>query len=357
MDSEKFTPQVFQSLLNSIGDAIVCIDSNMNILLCNLAFADILKTTCSSIIQTNIIKYFSNNEYFLKHILQLDDEYMPATEITMEHDSLIYSLSIFSGTQIPGDIYKIVIIRNITQTLQEAEQIREEEKSTSLAYLTAGMAHEMNNPLSGIGGFADLLIRKKERFGLNDQVIEIIEAIKENASRAATILSDLLSFSRTDKSYIQMIDIHELLGTTIKSQHLPEEIAIRKEFRAASRKLQCDPERVKRAVANILSNSVNGINKLRQEEKAHKGLITVRTFNRAKNVVIEIRDNGFGIPLEHMKYIFDPFFSDGKTDTASGMGLYTARNIINSFGGTIEINSNRRETCVQISLPALGNET
>ncbi|MFH1760812.1 MAG: histidine kinase dimerization/phospho-acceptor domain-containing protein, partial [bacterium] len=258
-------------MFNLINEGVVCTDDKMRVVFFNKAFANIADVPAARITNANVLKFFLKNEKFLVHILNLEDKSLPASEITMEHNLRIYSLCVYSAAAIPGPAHRLILIKDVTMGIKEQERIQEQEKSTSLAHLTTGMAHEMNNPLSGISGFADLLIRKKQRFDLNDEVLDIIESIKENASRAATILSDLLIFSRTKKTYIQNVDIHDTLFKIIKSLHLPLKTEIKTDFKASLFMIHGDMERIKRAVANIFANATEGIAKKKNESAGFRG--------------------------------------------------------------------------------------
>ncbi|MEW6042608.1 MAG: HAMP domain-containing sensor histidine kinase [Elusimicrobiota bacterium] len=346
-----YTGENFKALINAVSEGIVCINDKTEILIFNDAFTKIIATPPQKIFKTSFIKYFPGNEVFLSHILNLEKENLPATDIIMEQDFSIYSLCIYTAGITYGNLCKIITIRDITQSIKESERIKEDEKLSSISNLTSGMAHEMNNPLSGIGGFADLLIRKKSRFGLSGEAIEIIEAIKENASRAATILNDLLSFSRIQKNYTMDINLHELIIKIIKTQHLPRYITINHEFKAVTYFCQTDPERLKRAISILLLNSINNIRQIQIQKKQYNGLINVKTASDKDLFKIEIADNGMETPLSHIETVLDPFFSDKKSQPITTISLYRAKNLIANIGGTTIINSSFRKNSIQVSIP------
>ncbi len=351
--SKKPGPSATQLLdiINALGHGLVCINSSLRVTLANTAISRLLNMPSEQLQGIKLLSLFPDNRDFLLHILQLDPKSLPITDITIEFRSRTFSLSLFSGTSIDPCFKTILLIREITQSILEAKQIRDQEKATFLANLTAGMAHEMNNPLSGIGGFADLLLRKKKRFNISGEALEIIESIKENASRAATILNDLLIFSHTQKDYVRLLDMHQMISKLVRTLHCPETISMRMELQAEQIQLRSDPERLKRALANVLHNAINAVAMRLENQPEPLGLVVIKTMDEPDYLVVEVTDNGIGIPVEYIKYIFDPFFAGGNIKPITGIGFYTTKNIITSMGGAIDVTSISNRTSVRIRLP------
>ena len=261
----------------------------------------------------------------------------------------------------------VIRIDDTTEKVKIEEMIIQSEKMLSVGGLAAGMAHEINNPLSGIIGNADVLRNRllaelpantaaAEEVGICFSDIGayadkrglslILENIRQAAGRAAVIVSDMLSFSRMSSSSFSSSDLAELLDKTIQlasTGYDPKKafdfrtIKITKAYDKTMPPVMCDSSKLQQVFLNILSNGAQAMSEtshLRPPE------FTLKLSHDGSRAVIHIEDNGPGIPDSTRKRIFEPFFTTKGVGIGTGLGLSVSYFIItNHHKGTLEVDS------------------
>ena len=268
-------------------------------------------------------------------------------------------------------IEKELIEKNeqLEEALNRAEEMQTHliltEKMASLGQITAGVAHEIKNPLGFIKGnisplkrdVTDLLLllekyeavvreqnlqdrfpeieTLKNEMDFDETVSEIhllMKGIQEGAGRTTQIVKSLGNFSRMDDEQIATGNIHEGIDSTLTllSSEIGAGITIKKEYGDLP-DIECFPGKLNQVFMNILSNAIQAID--------GKGEISIETALEDKNVVISVRDSGKGMPGEVRKRIFEPFFTTKKMGKGSGLGLAISYNIITQHHGKISVDS------------------
>jgi len=219
-------------------------------------------------------------------------------------------------------------------------QIIQLEKMASLGTLSAGIAHEINNPLTFVITNLDLIsnytkkIREiKDVDDTNKKLEDITVSVQEcldGANRIKRIVQDLLAFSHGSQGKINCVNINELLDTTVRI--LWNEIKYKSEmirdYKAVAN-VWVDSNQVSQVFLNLIINSSQAIKKLTSSEK---GNIFISTMEDEKYVIIKIADTGCGISKKDMPKIFDAFYT---TSGGTGLGLYVSRRIVENHNGTI----------------------
>jgi len=226
--------------------------------------------------------------------------------------------------------------------IAEAEAARG-EKLASVGLLAAGIAHELNNPLTGILTFS-LLLRKKMADGSPDA--EDLDLVIRETRRCATIIRRLLDFAREKTPEKKFADLNGIIEDTVRIIERPahlRDIEITLDLDPALPRAWVDADLVKQVVMNMLVNAQHAIE--------DKGGITIRTrrLPQPKSpepgappvpmVEISIIDTGCGIPEQNLKRIFDPFFTSKEVGKGTGLGLSVSHGIVQAHGGTIEVES------------------
>lgn len=209
------------------------------------------------------------------------------------------------------------------------------EKMASLGVLSAGVAHEINNPLNFIvGGLFGLEkffnARSSEE---QDEVCIYLNSIKTGVDRVSNIVSALGQFSRKNESLSEVCDIHTIIENclVILSHQLDGKINVIKEYNSGSSTVKGNVGKLHQVFTNILSNSIQAIES--------KGTITVKTSATANYLIAEIQDTGCGISKEDLARVTDPFFSTKDPGMGVGLGLSIVYNIINEHNGEFSIES------------------
>jgi two-component system NtrC family sensor kinase len=230
---------------------------------------------------------------------------------------------------------------------QQSRRLVQSEKLASLGQLAAGIAHEINNPLTN----ASLGIQTlKKRFGsqsTGQDVVGKLDAVERNIDRASLIAQELLLFSRQREYTLIPENINTVIQSTLTLlQYKLKAVTVDKELGEIP-KVMCDPGKLQQVFINVLSNSV--------EAMADSGTITISTATQGNMVIVKIRDTGIGVETENISKVFDPFFSTKEIGSGTGLGLYLCYGIICQHNGTIEIASEwGKGTEVTIRIPSGG---
>jgi signal transduction histidine kinase len=237
---------------------------------------------------------------------------------------------------------------------QREKQVIRSEKLAAVGTLMAGVAHELNNPLSNAGISAQILLEEmKEPEEVNKAFqMDMLEQIVEQTDRARDIVRSLLEFSREKAVKPSQFMVSEILDRTAKlvrgdvPTHVTFSLAVETDglFRADKLKLQ-------QALINLLRNAFQAVGD--EGEVELKGSLD----ERENQVRFSVKDNGPGIPAEIREKIFDPFFTTKEVGEGSGLGLSVAYDIINKHGGTITIESEKgRGTTFFITMPVQSSQ-
>lgn len=257
--------------------------------------------------------------------------------------------------------------------LKEAEgQLVEAEKMASLGQLTAGIAHEINNPINFVTSNimplnrdVDILIdfiQKMEKIGLSDlpteekqklidnqkeevdfdylkmEIGQLLKGIREGASRTSEIVKGLRVFSRLDEDDLKKANMNDGLDSTliIVNNLLSNKIKLEKSYGNIPL-IECYPGKLNQVFLNIISNAIFAINKKFEDREG--GVLRITTSNDDTKVTIRIKDNGIGMNEATKKKIFEPFFTTKDVGEGTGLGMSIAYNTIRRHQGEININS------------------
>jgi two-component system NtrC family sensor kinase len=228
-------------------------------------------------------------------------------------------------------------------------QIGRAQKLASIGRLAAGVAHEINNPLTGVLTFAHLL---REKGHMQAEDVEDLDLIIRETSRAADIVRGLLDFSRDRPAHKEPFEVNEAIHRTIqllRTQQLFHRIDIREEYQDKLPKVEGDVNQLQQVLLNLSLNACGAM--------LDGGDLTIRTSADDGRVLIEVTDTGCGIAPEDLDQIFEPFFSTKPAGQGTGLGLSVSYGIVRRHGGTIQVESEPgKGSKFTIILPALGSE-
>ena len=223
----------------------------------------------------------------------------------------------------------LVALRDHTEETLLQERLLQSEKMASVGQLVSGVAHELNNPLTGVMGFAQLLLARELDLTVRGQ----IQTIYGEAERAAKIVQNLLSFARRRKPTKEMCDINALLQRVLELRSYDFNIRnISLDMTMDSRlpAVWADPDQIQQVFFNVIKNAEQAM------IDAHRGgKLTVTTSGTAGGVRISIADSGPGIPADVQRRIFDPFFTTKEAGEGTGLGLTICYGIMEEHNGRI----------------------
>jgi signal transduction histidine kinase len=234
-----------------------------------------------------------------------------------------------------------VFLRDVTEKRLQELQLMQAEKLSSIGVLASGVAHEINNPLSSVAGYAEALLRrfKDEQSLVEDPRLEdfqkYLQVIVRESYRCKSIIDSLLSFSRKSDGSVSNVNMNEILSEVLELVRFKarfEKIEVRTDLQADLPDVLGDPAGLRQVCMNLLMNAHQAINGPGTVE-----IITKST--QQSSVVFQVRDSGCGIAKEVIEQIWDPFFTTKNVGQGLGLGLAVSYNIIKRLGGDIKVES------------------
>ena len=225
------------------------------------------------------------------------------------------------------------MVKDIEKQRQMREQIAQADKLASLGELSAGIAHEINNPLGIILGYTQLLLRNEAQGSERQADLQTIEKHVRNCK---SIVENLLNFTRSSPPQKEELHIHDTLDDVIKfiGHHTDlEQIDFSVHYDCNIPNLMLDEKKIRQVFINLLMNAVHAI------QKRGTIQVTTRYDSLGERALIDISDSGYGIEPRNLARIFDPFYTTKPTGEGTGLGLSVSYGIIKNHGGTITVAS------------------
>jgi two-component system NtrC family sensor kinase len=224
--------------------------------------------------------------------------------------------------------------REITGRKKMEQQLRQAEKLSALGQLVAGVAHELNNPLAVVMGYAQLLVRNR---ALEEKSRQDLAKILHESERAAKIVRNLLTFARPREPHMAMIDVNRLVAEaldTLEIQIQAANVRVLRQLAEALPPTMADPSQIEQVLANLVTNAIQAL-----ENHPDQRVIEVTTAMRDARIRIAVTDNGPGIPFQLLDRIFDPFFTTKGPGKGTGLGLSICYSIMEEHRGKIWVES------------------
>jgi PAS domain S-box-containing protein len=249
-------------------------------------------------------------------------------------------------------------IRDVTEEKSVLEQLIRSEKLATIGTMTAGIAHEMINPLSGISGTVTNMLNSPQKYGLNEKGKQRLSTLMDAVARATMIMKDLLHLSRKEDATTVLTDINTVVVKAVNAVQMKgfPQIEYKLLLEKSLTRVLCDPLKIEQVIINMVTNAVQSIMEKNEamalQGTKHNGLIIISTQIVDEMVHIDIIDNGMGISDEIRGKIFDPFFTTRSPGEGTGLGLSVCHRIIEEHNGSIRVESSNGLTTFTIYLPA-----
>jgi two-component system, NtrC family, sensor kinase len=225
----------------------------------------------------------------------------------------------------------IIVLEDVTDRANLEEQLRLSEKMAAIGLLAAGVAHEVNTPLTGISSFTQLLL---ERSDPGDPRTELLEKIERQTFRAAKIVSSLLNLARPTGGDAGPVDVNVVIGdvlSLLEHQFRMSRIQLRRDLAETPVVVRGVEYKLQQVFLNLFLNARDSMPK--------GGWISVSTRVGGSEAMVEVADTGTGIPSEHLTRIYDPFFTTKPEGGGTGLGLSVTYGIVQEHGGRLSCES------------------
>jgi len=284
-----------------------------------------------------IVKPFLNQDLVerVEKVLKVREIEIRNRELLVERDRLVGEIATWNRELEER-------VREKTNELQRVQgEIIQAEKMSTLGYLSAGMAHEIRNPLNSIGLYVQLVK------GCPDETerLECLEKIEQEIKRIDGILRKLMDAVKRPRFHLRQVSINEVIDSAIelfRSRMEMHRVRLDREYRKIPPPIQADPLELEQIFTNLFVNSI--------EEMTDGGVLGVMLEQDDDKIVVRVSDTGKGIPRENVSKVFDPFFTTKTSGT--GLGLSVVLRIVRTYNGKIEVESEEgKGTVFTVSLP------
>jgi PAS domain S-box-containing protein len=239
----------------------------------------------------------------------------------------------------------VLTLDDVTERVRLEEQVLQQERLASLGLLAAGVAHEINTPLTGISSYAQLM---REELGEQDANSQVLRKIEMQTARASTIANSLLTLARPERTVFEETDLNETVREVIQlfaPQVRGRRIRLTEQLDPSLPPVLGHRGKLQQVLVNLLLNAGDAV--------ADGGEIQVLSYAQQDQVVVEVLDDGAGITEEDLPRIFDPFFTTKGRGQGTGLGLSVTYGIVQEHGGRIEAeNAADGLTRFRVYLPA-----
>jgi two-component system NtrC family sensor kinase len=326
----------WETTFDAMQDCVSVHDTTGKVIRANVALARRLKTIPQKVIGRHCSEIYDpteTNAKLCRHTRSLNSEATAVEEVSLPLMEGTFQISISpwydKNNRLVGSIH---VAKDISNEKQLQQQLIQSEKLSAIGELISGIAHELNNPLTGVMGYSQLLQLRKD---LDDRAKDNLLKINNLALRCQKIVQNLLSFARKQKPERTLSDINDILEKTVelRSYELQvNNIEIDRQLDRDLPKTIADAHQLQQVFLNVLTNAEQAM-----LESHGKGHLTIRTRFDAQNgrIIVEIVDDGPGIAESCLTRIFDPFFTTKEVGKGTGLGLSLSYGMIKEHGGNI----------------------
>jgi PAS domain S-box-containing protein len=334
------------TVLENMGEAVIVVDEQMRITLFNKSSEKLFKRKEEEIIQKNLSELSDDivkslSEYCKNSAEQCVDVAID-TSISAERKYLLLNFTRNKDEDRKDNF--IIVINDITESRRLEEESKRKEKLSAMGELASGVAHEIRNPINAIGMIAQRLDKEFKVEKESEEYHSITSLLRSEVTRINKIITQFLSYAKPLSLQVKKInsktffdDIYRLYSDQAKLKGVELLKSSDSSF-----EMMIDPELIKQSLMNLVQNAIDAVDK--------RGKVEINYFKRVTNLIIEVTDNGKGIPDAIRNKIFDLYYTSKPEGT--GLGLSIVQKIIAEHNGTIEVFSEvNKFTKFKITIP------
>lgn len=344
-----------ESIVESVNVGLLAVDENGKITHCNSTFEEMLALNREQTIGKQVEEIFDesfalNLENILGksrwHLTEIRNAYKMLTT-NRQGKSLVLNVAVAPLRSVSNSqTGAIVILENVTSRIKLEETLQQSEKLSSIGLLAAGVAHEVNTPLTGVSSYTQMLLGMIPE---TDPKHALLKKVQKQTDRASNIVGNLLNFSRTgNAAEFTEIDINKLLDDTLQllePQMRKSQVEIVKNYAGVLPKMYGNGGKLQQVFTNLIINA-------RDSMFAGGEIVLTTAFEDEDEIVIEVSDTGSGIEPENLAKIYDPFFTTKGVGSGTGLGLAVSYGIVQEHAGTITASSEVGEgTTFRLTFP------
>lgn len=331
-----------ESIVESVNVGLLAVDENGLITRCNSTFEEMLglsrEQTIGKLVEEIFDESFARNlENILGqsrwHLTEIRNAYKLYTT-SCDGKSLILNVAIAPLRSVSANqTGAIVVLENVTSRIKLEETLQQSEKLSSIGLLAAGVAHEVNTPLTGVSSYTQMLLGMIPE---TDPKHALLLKVQKQTDRASNIAGNLLNFSRAgNTTEFSEVDVNKLLDDTLQllePQLRKSQINVVREYAENLSKIEGNAGKLQQVFTNLVINA--------RDAMVSGGTITLVTgFAAEDEIFIKVSDTGEGISAEDLPKIYDPFFTTKGVGTGTGLGLAVSYGIVQEHAGSIEVES------------------
>ncbi|MGC2238628.1 MAG: ATP-binding protein [Pyrinomonadaceae bacterium] len=331
-----------ESIVESVNVGLLAVDENGLITRCNSPFEEMLGLPREEVIGQRVEEIFDesfarNLENILGqtrwHLTEVRNAYKLYTT-SADGKPLILNVAIAPLRSVSyNQTGAIIVLENVTSRIKLEETLQQSEKLSSIGLLAAGVAHEVNTPLTGVSSYTQMLLGMIPE---SDPKHALLQKVQKQTERASNITNNLLNFSRAGNSTdFSEIDINKLLDDTLQllePQLRKSQVEIVKNYAETPPKIVGNGGKLQQVFTNLIINA--------QDSIRDGGRITLTTELAGEDeIIVKVSDTGEGISPENISKIYDPFFTTKGVGSGTGLGLAVSYGIVQEHAGTIEVES------------------
>jgi len=331
-----------ESIVESVNVGLIAVDESGKITRCNTTFEEMLalsrEETIGKLVEEVFDESFAANlENILGksrwHLTEIRNAYKMLTT-NYQGKSLVLNVAVAPLRSVSNSqTGAIIVLENVTSRVKLEETLQQSEKLSSIGLLAAGVAHEVNTPLTGVSSYTQMLLGMIPE---TDPKHALLQKVQKQTDRASNIVGNLLNFSRTgNAAEFTEIDINKLLDDTLQllePQLRKSQIEIIKNYAAIPPKILGNGGKLQQVFTNLIINA-------RDAMFAGGEIVLTTALEDEDKIIVEVSDTGSGIEPENLAKIYDPFFTTKGVGSGTGLGLAVSYGIVQEHTGTIQATS------------------